>query len=408
MNKAIAFILILYSSLVWSQTPYEHSGQSSVLFLRADLGPRPSALSGAFTAIADDEHALFYNPAGLANLNYGAIGLNHVQWFEDIRMDNLTLGYNFHRRLGMAFSISHLWMPAIQGKDQYGQNTEKLDVSSSIAHLGIGYRFHPAAFGGLGIKYFTENLAGYRVNGIAIDAGFYMLTLLRGLTFGLAVQNLGSSVQYDQTDESLPLTYRAGFAYKFAAGKARVAVDLAKSVDTDWLVPLGVEYRFYEMFALRFGNIFQNQSIFEPSFGAGFEFEQRFALDYAFFSHSELGMTHKIGVTFNFNRSHVGLKGKSQETGGIPAILRPPENIKGVIDGNVLIISWTPVPGARYNVYARTSPTDPWIKINSSPLYYQQLAYKKPQNIKTIYVAVSSLTDKTESAFSKEAVIHVK
>ena len=32
-------------------------------------GVRPLAMGGAFTAVADDEHALFYNPAGLADIS---------------------------------------------------------------------------------------------------------------------------------------------------------------------------------------------------------------------------------------------------------------------------------------------------------------------------------------------------
>jgi hypothetical protein len=408
MNRIFLFVLLTITASIWGQTPGGQAGQSSLLFLRADLGPRPSALSGAYTAVADDEHALFYNPAGLANIKYGAVGLNHVQWFEDIRMDNLTVAYNFHQRLGMAVSVSHLWMSSIQGKDIYGQNTEKLDVSSSIVHLGLGYRFHAAAYGGIGVKYFNENLAGYRVNGLALDAGYYMQTLLRGLTFGLAIQNIGGKVRYDQTNEQLPLTYRAGLAYRFAAGKIRIAADVAKSVDSRWLVPIGVEYRFIEYFALRLGNIFQSQSLLDPSFGAGFQFDGRYAIDYATFIHSELGMTHKIGITFNFNRTSSPLTKKGGQEKGIPGTLKPPDHVTGAIDGNTFIIKWTPVPGAQYNVYARTSKDDPWVKINSAPLYYHQLAYKKPQHVKTIYIAVSCIAEQTESAFSKEAVIHVE
>ena len=32
-------------------------------------GVRPLAMGGAFTAVADDEQALFYNPAGLADIS---------------------------------------------------------------------------------------------------------------------------------------------------------------------------------------------------------------------------------------------------------------------------------------------------------------------------------------------------
>lgn len=42
------------------------------------VGARPAALGGAFTALADDQNALFYNPAGLARLDSRFIALADI------------------------------------------------------------------------------------------------------------------------------------------------------------------------------------------------------------------------------------------------------------------------------------------------------------------------------------------
>ena len=104
-------IIIVFTTQLFSQTPSEFAGGASNLFLRFGLSSRVSAMGETFTAVADDENALFYNPAGLANITQGAFGLNHTEWFEDIRMDNLVFGYNFDRKFGIGFSMAHMWMP---------------------------------------------------------------------------------------------------------------------------------------------------------------------------------------------------------------------------------------------------------------------------------------------------------
>ena len=45
------------------------SGSTAQEYPSLYRGVRPLAMGGAFTAVADDEHALFYNPAGLADIS---------------------------------------------------------------------------------------------------------------------------------------------------------------------------------------------------------------------------------------------------------------------------------------------------------------------------------------------------
>ena len=53
----LSFIAVLLMPRVWAD------------FNDIGLGARPIGMSNAFTAVADDVYAIYYNPAGLAFLN---------------------------------------------------------------------------------------------------------------------------------------------------------------------------------------------------------------------------------------------------------------------------------------------------------------------------------------------------
>lgn len=402
----IGLMLALLIGSVSAQQIAAGAGTASNLFLQMDLSPRSSALSGAYTAIANDANALFYNPAGLAEINTGSLGLNHVQWYEDIRMDNLVFGYNFHRKLGVALKIAHLWMPAIQGKDENGFPTSKLNVSSSIINFGFGYKIHPSLYAGFGIKYFRDDLAGYVADGYAFDAGIFLHLFIPGLTFGASIQNAGGEIQYDKSRERIPFSYRSGLAYKVRGLGLRLALDVVKAVDTDMQVAAGVEYTFNRTVFLRLGNRFQSgQSLF-PSYGLGLKLADKYVFDYTFLAHEQLGYTHRAGFTFHFN-IRVSRSPKSGYAVPKYSVLKAPRSVSAKIYFDKLIVKWEKVYGARYNVYARTSLKNKWKKLNRHPLYANSMEFKKPKYKGAFYIVISSIINGKESPHSKEANIEV-
>jgi hypothetical protein len=383
------------------------SGTASNLFLKMDFNPRSSGLSGAFTAVANDENALFYNPAGLASISKGSIGLNHTQWYEDIKIDNLASGYNWDRKFGVAISAAHLWMPSIQGKDEIGQNTKKINVSSSILQLGFGYKIHPSLYAGLSFKYFRDDLAGYVADGYAFDAGLFMYLFLPGLSFGASVQNIGSEIQYDTRQEKIPFTYRTGLAYKVRGLDLRISVDAVKSNDTDFRFATGLEYSFSRTFFLRFGNKFLPGQNFLPSYGLGLKFNDKYSMAYTFIDHENLGYTHRAGFTFYFDISSSRVITPTYSASKTP-VLRAPKNVQAYLTMEKMVVKWDKVLGLRYNVYARTSKANKWKKLNRHPLYANTMEFKKPRSKGKYFIVVRSVSATGESEYSKEVKVNVK
>ena len=321
-------------------------------------------------------------------------------------MDNVLLGYNFDRKFGTALSVSYLWMPPIQGKDAYGNNTSQLTVSSGIIHLGFGYKIHPSLFIGLGIKYFQDNLAGYTADGYAFDAGLFIHLFIPGLSFGASVQNVGGEIQYDQIRERIPFSYRSGLAYKVPGTGLRFAVDAIKSINTELQFASGAEYIFKRSFFLRIGNRFSNRQNLLPSYGVGFKIAGNYVFEYTFLAHEQLGYTHRAGFTLYFKTP------ASREYHYSPVQkkirLLAPRMVRAAITNSSLIIKWDKVFGARYNLYARVSEKQKWKKLNRHPLYASSMEFKKPNHSRVIHIVVTSVVNGKESAHSKEATIEIR
>ncbi len=400
-------LFVLSSSALNAQESSGNAGTASALLLRFNPSVRVAGMSGAYSGLADDENALLFNPAGLTNMNFSGVSLNHTEWLEDIRIENLTAGYAITRDFGVGIGLTHMWMGDLQGTDEFGNETESFSVSSSVLQIGGGYKILSGVRGGVAFKYVIDDLAGYKANGFAFDAGFLFNTVVNNLTAGLSVQNLGGKISYDQEKQSLPLSFRGGLAYDITSINMLLTADAAKSTDTDLDILLGVEYTLQEQFTLRAGNRFNASEVFTPSFGAGFCLENSYHFQYTFVTLSELGATHRIGFTYTFKApgNRVVAPGRIS-SGSIP--LYAPSNVQAVIDGNDIVVTWNPLPGVTYNVYARHSKSDQWAKLTKTPLIKNELRFPKPSIAGEMRFKVTSLQHDRESDFSKEVSLNVE
>ena len=401
----VFFLIVSFS--IYSQTPSSSAGTASGLILRFGMSAKVTGISGAFTGLANDENALYYNIAGLSNLNSGIISLNHLEWFQDIRVDNITFGYKFGSNFGSAISISHMWMPSIQGFNEQGMETESFDVSSSIVNVGIGYRIVPGFSLGLGVKYFQDKLAEYNGAGVAFDLGLHMKTVIPGFTLGLTVQNMGGNIIYDKKAQRIPITYRAGLAYDIPNINLILSTDAVKSVDSDFVFNLGVDYNFVEYISARVGNRFSSNEAFTPSFGLGIQYNRQYFIDYAFYNLSDLGTTHRFGFSFQFGNKLSPIKKKYSSSILNKLELFPPNNLKVEMENDKLIISWDKVTGARYLVYAKYGELGEWKALVKTPLYSNSLKINKHPQKGIYYFKVTAVINEKESEFSKEEKIDV-
>jgi hypothetical protein len=407
--KPILLSLLLISSWSLAQTISSGAGTASGLLLRFDPNPRVAGLASAFTALADDENALLYNPAALSNFQQGMVSLNHTQWFADIKIDNITAGYNLTDKIGLGLAFTHLWMPDFEiPLNEFGDQSTKASVSSSVLQLGVGYSFTPALRAGIALKYLNDKLDDFTANAFGADLGVHARFLKNRLSAGLAVQNLGSKMKFDVEEQEIPLTVRGGVAWCFADPNLNLSLDVLKARDTDVMVLAGVEVTFLKQFSLRAGNRASAYKAFDPAFGVGFSLQEQYYLNYSYMNFSDLGGTHRIGFSYHFDTPATGKKLQQPYQAAGPVLLIPPAGVSVEISQNELHINWERVAGVQYNVYARHSSQKDWVKLNKEMLYNNQLKFKKPTTSGIYTFRVCSVLDGKESTPSKEASIDVK
>ncbi|MCX6842859.1 MAG: hypothetical protein NTX53_11315 [candidate division WOR-3 bacterium] len=276
-------------------------------FLNYAIAPRSLGMGKAFTAIADDVQACYFNPAGLFQLNAQEVMAAHSQLY-GARLE--YVGYALPSKELGTFGMS-LINYGSEGIDSRSPENNRLDSYFSMENALIAaYAYNPWEFLGFGgsVKLITKNIAEYSGVGLGADVGA-LLKLPRPFSFGLALQNLIQPVvTLADIPEYYPRTLRAGAAVRLLGDRVRidadiVAVDFADSSRRSFTPHGGIEFELVpDILTQRIG-IDPN----EISLGLGVHKswgKMAIGADYAFLLHHESGYTlsptHKIGVSLTF------------------------------------------------------------------------------------------------------------
>ncbi|MEA3297667.1 MAG: PorV/PorQ family protein [candidate division Zixibacteria bacterium] len=285
---------------------HSNAGTSAFPFLKINVGARAVGMGGAFTGLADDESALYYNPAGISTFEENRFVLGYHNYFVDIQSG--FMGYIF--RLGednyYAIHVDYL---------NYGEFIETDSLGTTKGTFGGGDLLMAATFTrrfnynfSLGVtgKFIYEKLHEFSASGIALDLGIKYTGNRRRLTGGLMVQNLGKQLSALGSEKNrLPLTFRTGISYRPRGLPIVLASDIIIPVDNDPVIAIGGEYDEFKPFYMRLGwNSFganyrstnSEDSWAGTAIGVGFDV-RLLHIAYAFSPSAELGDTHRITLT---------------------------------------------------------------------------------------------------------------
>lgn len=201
MKKTMfAIMLFVFATRLFAATGVKDS--ASIIFPLFDIGvgARALAMGEAFSAIADDATAVYWNPAGLAQVRNMEIGLTYDKWLMDSFYQHLvaaiplgagTLGFNA------------LYMSAGSFEQRTGAGALEGTTSPFIGGgvIGYGIGFGEAFSAGASIKFITQSISGASDIGFGGDAA--ILLKFGIVSLGVNAQNLGVSGSF-----SLPMNIR--------------------------------------------------------------------------------------------------------------------------------------------------------------------------------------------------------
>lgn len=281
--------------------------QTMVTLFDIGAGVRPMGMGGAFAALADDENALFYNPAGL-----GFLTEMHLGSFYEPRF-GASFGHLALAGKDLGVGLIFLNLGGIDARDAHdkpvGKGTFTYGSSGTVAAGGMRLGDLPLRLGlpqnlalGLAAKLYQVNSPeGGNGSGLGVDLGLLLIQGLRvgqlplGLRLGAVIENLGLAVAYKSGySEGWPLGIRLGSAVSLRD------LILALDLETRGTVHLGAEYRFTQIglerfglgtLALRVGGFTQGGLVLTLGFGLQFK---NFRLDYAFIAYPQAPDTHRL------------------------------------------------------------------------------------------------------------------
>lgn len=318
-SRSSAFVSIWLCLASWAAATATASG-----FLSSGPGARAAAMGGAFTAVADDATAIYYNPAGLAHQR-GEVMLEHAPiaesgagfTFNDGRLDFLGLVYP--SRFGsFGFGFQQFAIGGIETRATVADQATIVKVSQNAFFVPYAFQYKGWSLGITG-KAVHSSLAGYSGTGFGADLGIkndhqFGDTLLgrdTQLTFGAAMRNAASpTLKLYQDPVALERTTSIGLALSafvrehYEASADRVSHDRLSlacdarfgNQDSGFGLAFGLDYSYLDRYGVRVGfNADRNITI---GIGAGGP-ASTFRVDYASVL-TGLAPQHRLTVAWQF------------------------------------------------------------------------------------------------------------
>ncbi len=146
-------------------------GTTGAQFLKIGLGPRPVAMGSAYAGIADDVNAIYWNPAGLAQVSGKELTAQHIVWFESINYEYLGYAHNLGDQGTAGVMVNYLYMDDLEGYDSNEQPTGNFKASDLALTLAYGRKLNDKISLGCNFKYISQTIDTEDASGIALDFG---------------------------------------------------------------------------------------------------------------------------------------------------------------------------------------------------------------------------------------------
>jgi len=315
INITVICLILLLPAFAAGQDGDGQDGTTSP-FTEFGFGARAMGLGNAFTALADDPTAVYWNPAGLDYIYQQSITFFHASLYLGTNFDFLGYAYPTLDIGTFALGIARLGVDDIIERSTSIAQEGTFSFETYRAYLSYGLRLPWDLATGASLKVersafsYTQTY-GEEASavGVGMDIGFmYRPTfstepLLRDWSVGLNFHNLFSpQLKHGDEPDALPIDIRFGLLRSVYVGKAgsvlSIIFDINKAAENDLNFAFGSEFSFQKMGKARLG---YNQAT-GLQFGVGVEYSM-FQIDYAYGNPSTDGLldpVHRFSLTLNF------------------------------------------------------------------------------------------------------------
>jgi len=305
--RAAAFAVVLAvaagaprfaQALGFGQANRQDGGQPGQ-FMQAAAGARPLSMGGAFSAIADDANAPFWNASGLAQLQRYDLVTYYSKLGDDASIGAGALAVPTRRFGTFGISAVSLRSGSFKRRDAQNRDLGSFNNKASAYLISQAFNLNTRFAAGYTFKAISEQIDSHRDTGYGADLGL-MLRPHSLWQFGLAIQNVvRPELKLKSQTESYPTAVRFGSRFE-ARPRLTLAADVSLERDRSAELSLGTEWRVSGPLALRVG---ANDREFTAGMGvsagdAGIDYA--FGMPHADVARDELGDNHRISFHLRF------------------------------------------------------------------------------------------------------------
>ncbi len=310
------FILAFFLGLQTVSAQATGAGSTGVNFEKIGLGARAAGMGEAFTAVADDSTAMYWNPGGLVLARGTQFSLTHSEWVQGISDEYLAFSQNLERDGAFGGSMHYLGTGSFTGSlenpdGSYGGVGNNISFTAYMASAAYAQRlgnwlpgsFFKQSMVGLEISAVGQDVSHIGNSGVVFNLGYMFEAIHKTLYIGTLISDLGTDIQYYAEPLNANLAgslHIRGLLMK--QDQNILAVDTIGYIDTGLGFKIGDEYKLNfdrNAVALRLG--FRAGSALDEvtNLTAGVGLYHSFddfdgSLDYAFVPYGVLGETHRI------------------------------------------------------------------------------------------------------------------
>ena len=338
----LLFVIMIFTGLTFGQNQSQNVskvGTAAGTFLEIGIGAPANGIGGAFVSIANDATALYWNPAGVANIEDNMAAVVHTNWIAQTNLDYAALVLPFGELGTLGFSYTSLTMPDMKVRTVAMPEGTGEYFSAGDFAIGASYarKLTDRFSVGFTAKYIQESIWHMSSSAFAIDAGTLFRTdLFGGMVIGASISNFGTKMKLSGRDTrtyarvdptklgsndripysidldswNLPLLFRIGVStnpintpdYKWT-----VAVDALHPSDNYESMNVGTEFAYKGFLFLRGGyqSLFLKDHQGGLSLGVGLNSKMLFSntvvsFDYAYRDFGDLKATHMFSLGIKF------------------------------------------------------------------------------------------------------------
>lgn len=215
------------------------------------FGARQLGMGGAGVADIHNFSAIYWNPAGLANIERSELQLFHMTLFMDTRYDFFAASYPTLSLGAFGLGIGDLSSGDFERIDDFVSNGT-FSSRQDLLIIGYGFPLFNNLDAGIAVKGAYYDLADYKDTGFGFDFGLiYSLNFIQGVSLGLKATDIaGPRIKLNTIEQRFPYAIRGGLAYSGKLGERsslNIDADLENTEKLGTDIYAGVEFGFNDM-----------------------------------------------------------------------------------------------------------------------------------------------------------------